>query len=277
MAVIDSHQHFWDLEKFDYSWMPSGESVLKKNHLPADLKPLMDDVGVDKTVVVQAVQSIEEARWLLDLADENDFVAGVVAWVDLQSPDLGRDLDELQARAKFCGIRHIWHDEPDDDWIVRPDVIRGLRELASRNIPYDLLPRPQHLRYIPQLLAEVPGLRTVIDHIAKPLIAEGVMEPWAAEMAEIASNPSVFCKFSGMVTEADHENWSVDDLRPYAEQVVGMFGYDRLMFGSDWPVSTLASEYQRTFRAYNAALGDLSEADHANVFGGNAERFYGLR
>ncbi len=276
MAIVDSHQHFWDLGKFDYAWMPSGESVLKKNHLPADIKPLIDEAGVDRTVTVKAVQSIEEARWLLDLADENDFVAGVVAWVDLQSPHVGRDLDELQARAKFCGVRHIWHDEPEDDWIVRPDVLRGLRELASRDIPYDLLPRPQHLRYIPQLLGEVPGLRTVIDHIAKPHIGDGVMEPWATEMAEIAANPSVYRKFSGMVTEADHANWSVDDLKPYAEQVVGLFGYDRLMFGSDWPVSTLASVYGRTFRAYEEALGELSEGDHAKVFGGNAERFYGL-
>lgn len=275
--IVDSHQHFWDLDKFDYSWMPDGESVLKQNRLPADLKPLMDEAGVDRTVIVQAVQSLAEARWLLDLADETDFVAGVVAWVDLQSPDVGRDLDELQARPKFCGVRHIWHDEPDDDWIVRPDVIRGLQELASRDIPYDLLPRPQHLRYIPQLLAEVPGLRTVIDHIAKPHIADGVMEPWATEMAAIAANPSVYCKFSGMVTEADHARWSVADLKPYAEQVVRMFGYDRLMFGSDWPVSTLASEYPRTFRAYNEALGDLPENDHAMVFGGNAEHFYGLR
>ncbi len=276
MAIVDSHQHFWDLSRFDYPWMPEAESVLKRDHLPADLKPLMHDVGVERTVTVQAVQSIEEARWLLDLADENEFVAGVVAWVDLQSPDVGHDLDELQAREKFCGVRHIWHDEAEDDWIVRQPVLNGLRELASRNIPYDLLPRPQHLRFIPQLLDEVPGLRTVIDHIAKPHIAEGTMEPWATEMAEIAANPSVFCKFSGMVTEADHENWSVDDLKPYAEQVVAMFGYDRLMFGSDWPVSTLASEYQRTFAAYNSALGELSTEDHAKVFGGNAERFYGL-
>ncbi|NQW16655.1 MAG: amidohydrolase family protein [Chloroflexi bacterium] len=276
MTIVDSHQHFWDLSKFDYSWMGEEDSVLKQNHLPETLKPLMDEAGVDRTVIVQAVSSIDEAWWLLDLADANDWVAGVVTWVDLQSPTVGDDLDALQKREKFCGIRHIWHDEPNDDWILSPAVLEGLKELARRDIPYDLLVRPQHLKYVPPLLEAIPDLRTVIDHIAKPLIAETIMEPWATDLAIIASNPSVHCKFSGMVTEADHENWTVGELVPYADRIVEMFGYDRMMFGSDWPVSTLASRYPRTFRSYVETLGDLTPDEFANVVGRNAERFYGL-
>ena len=276
MSVVDSHQHFWDLSKFDYPWMGDGDSVLKQNHLPEMLKPQMDEAGVDRTVIIQAVSSIDEAFWLLDLADVNEWIAGVVAWVDLQSPTVGDDLDALQKREKFCGIRHIWHDEPNDDWILGPAVLEGLRELARRDIAYDLLVRPQHLKYVPPLLEAIPDLRTVVDHIAKPNIAERLMEPWATELAIIASNPSVYCKFSGMVTEANHDNWTVGDLVPYADRIVEMFGYDRMMFGSDWPVSRLASQYPRTFRSYVEALGDLPIDDFAKVFGGNAERFYGL-
>ncbi len=273
--TVDSHQHFWDLTRIEYPWMPE-DSILEKNHLPSTLKPLIDEAGIQRTVIVQAAPTIDESWWLLDLADQNDFVAGVVGWVDLTDPSVGRDLDALMKHPKFCGIRHIWHDEPDDSWLVEPRVLKGLGELAQRDIPYDLLPRPQHLRYIPEALAATPGLRTVIDHIAKPHIADGVIEPWATEMAEIATNPTVYCKFSGMVTEADNENWTVEDLKPYASQIVEMFGYDRLMFGSDWPVSTQASDYVRTIRAYEAALGDISPEDHASVFGGTAIRFYGL-
>lgn len=274
--VIDSHHHFWDLSKLDYAWMPPGESVLKRDYLSEDLRPLIARAGIDRTVIVQAHQSLDEAYWLLDIADETHFVAGVVAWVDLADPSVAATLDELGKRRRFCGVRHIWHDEPEDAWIVRPDVIRGLRELAARDIPYDLLPRPRHLRYVPEMLDSVPGLRTVIDHIAKPLIGEGTMEPWATDLAAAAGNPTVYCKVSGMVTEADHAQWTVGDLKPYVAKVVELFGYERLMFGSDWPVCTQAGSYQQVFDAAVGALGPLSEDDRAAVFGGNAAGFYGL-
>ena len=274
--VVDSHQHFWELSRLEYSWMPEGESPLRRNFLPADLRPLIADAGVDRTVIVQAHQSMDETYWLLDLADETDFVAGVVAWVDLADPNVGATLDELMTRRYFCGVRHLWHDEADLGWVVRPDVIRGLEELAARGIAYDLLSRPPHLTYIPELLEKVPDLRTVVDHISKPLIAEGETEPWSTDLARVAEIPTVMCKVSGMVTEADHESWTPDDLRPYVERVVELFGYDRLMFGSDWPVCTQAATYGQVSDAARDTLGPLSDSDRGAVFGGNAARFYRL-
>ena len=274
--VVDSHQHFWDISRLDYSWMPEDESPLRRDFLPADLRPLIADAGVDRSVIVQAHQSMDETYWLLDLADETDFVAGVVAWVDLADPNVGATLDELTERRYFCGVRHPWHDEVDFAWVVRPDIVRGLRELAVRGIAFDLLSRPPHLPFIPQLLNEVPDLRTVVDHISKPLIAEGEIEPWSTDLARVAENPTVMCKVSGMVTEAVHESWTLEDLRPYVERVVEVFGYDRLMFGSDWPVCTQAAAYGQVVSAYREALGPLSDSDRDAVFGGNAARFYRL-
>ncbi len=274
--VVDSHQHFWDLSRLDYSWMPEDESPLRRDFLPADLRPLIADAGVDRSVIVQAHQSMDETYWLLDLADETDFVAGVVAWVDLADPNVGATLDKLTERRYFCGVRHLWHDEADLGWVVRPDIVRGLRELAARGIAYDLLSRPPHLPFIPQLLKGVPDLRTVVDHISKPLIAEGEIEPWSTDLARVAENPTVMCKVSGIVTEADHENWTPDDLRPYVERVVELFGYDRLMFGSDWPVCTQAATYGQVVSAYREVLGPLSDTDRDAVFGGNAACFYRL-
>jgi len=275
-SIVDSHHHFWDLSELDYPWMPPGDNVLRQNRLPGDLKPLIEEVGIQKTVIVQAHSSIEEARWLLRLAAQNEFVAGVVVWVDLTNPDLGNTLDDLMLDPYFKGVRHIWHDEPNDDWIMQSAVIDGLKGLAVREIPFDFLARPQHLPYIPRVLDAVPDLKAVLDHIGKPLIADRVLEPWMSDMGRVAEIPSIYCKISGMVTEADPDNWSPDDLLPYVDKVVGMFGYNRLMFGSDWPVCTLAGSYKQVFHAASRALGKMSVADRSAVFGGNAERFYGL-
>ena len=275
-SVVDSHHHFWDLAEFAYDWMPPGDNVLRHDRMPHNLRPLIEGVGVQKTVIVQAHSSIEEARWLLELAASNDFVAGVVVWVELADPDVGNTLDILQDDPYLKGVRHIWHDEPHNAWIMRPAVLNGLKELAKRDIPFDLLPRPQHLPYIPRVLDAVPDLRTVVDHIAKPLISEGVFEPWLSDLRRVAEIPGVHCKVSGMVTEADTEKWKPDDLTPYVANVVEMFGYDRLMFGSDWPVCTLAGTYEQVFRAAEYVLGPMSDNNRAAVFGGNAERFYGL-
>ena len=275
-SIVDSHHHFWDLSELDYPWMPPGDNVLRQNRLPGDLKPLIEEVGIQKTVIVQAHSSIEEARWLLRLAAQNEFVAGVVLWVDLTDPDLGNTLDDLMLDPYFKGVRHIWHDEPNDDWIMQSAVIDGLKELAVREVPFDFLARPQHLPYIPRVLDAIPDLKAVVDHIGKPLIADRVLEPWMSDMSRVAEIPSIYCKISGMVTEANPENWSPDDLVPYVDKVVDMFGYNRLMFGSDWPVCTLAGSYKQVFHAASRVLGKMSVADRAAVFGGNAERFYSL-
>lgn len=274
--TVDSHHHFWDLTRLDYPWMPPGPSVVRQNYLPPDLKPEIEAVGIDRTVIVQAHQSLEEAKFLLEIANETDFVAGVVAWVDVQSPNVGSDLDSLIDYGPLVGIRHQVEDDPDDDWLAANETIRGLKEIAARGLAYDMLVRPRHMKHVPTVAEKVPELRLVIDHIAKPLIADGVMELWASAMAEIASIPGVYCKVSGMVTEADHDNWKVDHLRPYVEHVREQFGMDRLMFGSDWPVCLLASSYQRVFDAAIEAIGPLTEQEKSDFLGGNATRFYRL-
>ncbi|MAF52610.1 MAG: hypothetical protein FI707_14915 [SAR202 cluster bacterium] len=275
-TIVDSHHHFWDLSKLDYAWMPAGESVIKRTYLPADLRPVLRQNDVSKTVVVQAHQSLDETEFLLDIARDTDFVAGVVAWVDLQSPNVGVDLDRLMRRPKLVGVRHQVEDDPDDDWLVRSETVRGLRMLAERGLAYDVLARPRHLSRVPDLAERVPDLRMVIDHIAKPLIKDGVMGPWASDIAAVAEIPGVHCKVSGMVTEADHETWTLADLIPYVAHVVDVFGYDRLMFGSDWPVCLLASGYDRVLDAALEAVAPATPANRAAFLGRNAIRFYGL-
>jgi len=273
--VIDSHHHFWEIDRFDYSWMPEG-SPLATDYGPEELKPLIANAGVDYTVIVQAVSSPDEARWLLELAEDNEFIAGVVGWVDLTDPEVGHTLDELQQSKCFVGVRHIWESEEDPGWIVNSGAINGLKELARRDLAFDFLAKPPNLPYIPQVMDQVPDLRAVVDHIAKPLIADHVVEPWLTDLRKVASINGVHCKVSGMITEANHQNWTVDDLRPYVHHVLGMFGSDRLMFGTDWPVCTLAGGYEQVVDTAREILGSLSPAAKADVFGGTAARFYRL-
>ena len=274
--IVDSHHHFWDLDMFDFGWMSGAPDVLRRNYLPADLAPELERTGVSRTVLVQATQDAGEADFLLDLAEANEFIAGVVAWTDLTADDLGATLDRLMKRRGLVGIRHLVHDEQDDAWLARDDVVRGLGELERRGLAYDLLLRPQHLRYIPALAERLPDLRMVVDHIAKPSIAEGTMEPWATDIAAVASVPGIYCKLSGMVTEADHSRWTVDDLKPYVAHVVEHFGLDRLMWGSDWPVCRLAASYERVLESAIDAVGPISEGEREKLVGANATRFYRL-
>ena len=272
--TVDSHHHFWDLGKLDYGWMPPGPSVLRRNYSPEDMAPLLVQNGIDKTVVVQAHESVAEAEFLLGLAEAHDFIAGVVAWVDLTSPDVGKVLDRLGRRPGLVGIRHGVEHDADEAWLGRDDTIRGLKELPQRGLAYDLLLKLQHIKYVRLLAEKVPDLRLVVDHIAKPPIASGQMEPWAAEIADIATIPGLYCKLSGMVTEADHSRWSVDDLKPYVAHVVEQFGYGRLMWGSDWPVCLLAGPYGRVLEATLRAVGPITLEGRARLMGRNAIEFY---
>ena len=274
--TVDSHHHFWDVSRLDYPWMPPGPSVVRRNYLPQDLEPLAAEAGIKQTVLVQAQQSLEEANFLLDIAESSDLVAGVVAWADVQSPTLGEDLDTLMKRDKLVGIRHQVEDDPDDDWLVRPDTIRGLREIAARGLAYDMLVRPRHMKHVPTVAERVPGLRMVIDHIAKPLIMQQITAPWDALMKGIAEIPDIHCKVSGMVTEADHSNWTVSDLMPYVSHVREVFGMERLMFGSDWPVCLFAASYKRVVDVAIEAIGQTTDEERAGFMGGNAARFYKL-
>jgi L-fuconolactonase len=274
---IDAHQHFWDIKRFQYPWMPTGESPLRRNFLPRDLEPILKRNRFDGSVVVQANAILDETRWLLDLASEHEFIRGVVGWVDLTDPHVGAVLDELQRHPKFKGVRHMVQDEPDVHWLVREDVLRGLGELARRGIPYDLLLRPQHLKLVPLLAKTVPDLRMVIDHIAKPPIASGRLDGWAEDIAIAAQFPQVFCKLSGMVTEADPHNWNAGHLRPYVAHVLSVFDADQLMFGSDWPVCLVAADtWKQVLAAFTQAIGPQPEDTREKLLGGTATRFYSL-
>ena len=274
--IVDSHHHFWDLERLDYGWMPPGDSVLRRDYLPEDLAPVLARNGVSRTVLVQAHESVEEAGWLLDLAGASDFVAGVVAWVNLASPDVGRVLDGLMKRPKLVGVRHGVEHDADQAWLTRDASVRGLKELEARGLRYDLLTRPHQLAHIPPLAEKAPDLRMVVDHISKPPISTGEMEPWATDIAEVAAIPGIYCKVSGMVTEADQSAWKPEDLEPYVAHVLRVFGAGRLMFGSDWPVCLLAASYDEVLGAALQALGPVSDDDRAKILGGNAIDFYGL-
>ncbi len=273
---IDAHQHFWSLDKFTYSWMPEGESRLKRNFLPEDLAPILESARMDGTVLVQATTDIAETRWLLELAEEHPFIKGVVGWVDLTDPELGRTLDQFQRNRHFKGVRHPVHDEEDMRWILRDDVVSGLGELARRNIPYDLLLRPLHLPLIPMLAERVPGLRMVIDHLAKPLVAGRQLEGWAEDLAIAAQVPRMHCKLSGLVTEADPQEWTAADLQPYLSHALSVFGPGRCMFGSDWPVCLLAARWKQVLAAFTQALGPLPQTVRDQLLGDTAAVFYSL-
>jgi L-fuconolactonase len=254
---IDSHQHFWDLGRFHYSWMPPPPSRIHRNFLPENLAPLLDLNRFDGSVLVQANTLLEESRWLLELASANPFILGVVGWADLTSPQLGAALDEFQRHPRFKG------------------VLGGLREVARRGLPYDLLLRPQHLPLVPRLAEAVPELRMVIDHIAKPPIAAGWTESWARDMERAAELPRVSCKLSGMITEAA-PNWAPSDLRPYVLFILERFGPDRLMYGSDWPVCLLAGNFKRALAAFTQALAPVPTPVRNKIMGETACAFYGL-
>jgi len=273
---IDAHQHFWDLSRLTYPWMPSEPSPLRKTYLPSTLQPILETHRFEGSVVVQAHHSLDETRWLLELARENDFIKGVVAWVDLTDPLLGRTLDELQPDPHFKGVRHLVHDEPDPQWLLHPDVLRGLGELARRDIPYDLLLRPLHLPLVPVLADKLPSLRMVIDHIAKPSISSGEFDHWARLMEAVFPLTRIYCKLSGMITEAPWHNWSASDLRPYVTFVMQGFGPERLMFGSDWPVCTQAASFKQWFDALTILTLNASEEHRRKLFRDNAERAYRL-
>jgi L-fucono-1,5-lactonase len=266
--MIDSHQHFWQLGRFDYPWMSSDLGVLYRDYLPEDLEPMLQQNGIDKTMLVQASNSIEETRWLLELAEANPFIAGVVGWIDLMNPDL-----DLCSHPKFKGVRHLVESEPDDDWLIQPAVLSGLDKLSC---PYDLLVHTRHLKYVPQVVESCPELQFVIDHLAKPPIARNEIQEWAGAMKRVAAFPNVYCKLSGLVTEANWSSWQTEDLRPYVNEALNLFGVDRMMFGSDYPVCLLASSYDRVLGSFQDLLKDLNDNDRDKIFSQNAQRFYRL-
>lgn len=278
MVVIDSHQHFWRLSgPFDYSWLDApANAPIRRDFLPEHLEPHLRTANVERTVFVQTQHNVEENRWVLGLAEKHDFIAGVVGWVDLAGDRCEEQLGEFRGNPKFVGVRHITQDEPDDDFIVRPDVLRGLAVLEKHGVPFDLLFYVKHLRHVPTLARRFPSLPMVIDHLAKPRIREHRTDDWLPDFRAAAAFPNVSCKLSGMVTEADWRNWTPADLVPYVRTALECFGPDRCMFGSDWPVCELAGSYQRVYEALVEALGPITAGEREKIFGGTAARFYGL-
>jgi L-fuconolactonase len=275
--AIDSHQHFWNLDLFQYDWMSPGNPILFQNYVPEKFEPMLAEVGVEKVVAVQAHQSLAETRWLLALADKFDFIAGAVGWVDLLDKNVAGQLTELARHPKLKGIRHLVQDEPQDDWILQPQVLQSINKLSEYDLTYDVLIFPKHLKYIPRLVEKCPNTSFVIDHLAKPPIAAGAIADWKKDLKAVAEFSGIYCKLSGLVTEADHQNWDRDELRPFVETALELFGADRLMFGSDYPVCLLAASYQSVLQTYRSFLHDLSENEQDQIMRENAIRFYNLQ
>ena len=272
---IDSHQHFWKYNEAEYPWIGKG-TPLQRDWLPADLERETAKVHIDGSVAVQARQTVDESRWLLQLAEKSPFIKGVVGWVDLRSEKVADDLASLSKHKKFIGVRHVVQSEPDTEFMLKPEFLRGLGELHAFDFTYDLLLYPKHLPVGVKVVAKFPQIRFVLDHIAKPLIRAGMMQPWQDDIREFARHKNVFCKISGMVTEAKQPGWKKEDFRLYLDVVFETFGEDRVMFGSDWPVCLLAGSYEQVHDLVADYFNQFSTEAKAKFFGGNAAKFYRL-
>jgi L-fuconolactonase len=276
--VVDSHHHFWNLAWRAYPWM-QGNPALQQTFEPAQMRPLLHEEGIDYTVLVQTVSDVQETREFLQIAGETDFVAGVVGWVDLSDTDVDVTIRALKDRPDgkyLVGIRHQVHDERDTEFLSRGLIQNGIMRVGAAGLVYDLLLKPAYINSAVACASALPDTRFVIDHIAKPEIAKHGFTDWARKMTSFSDMPHVYCKLSGMVTEADWTSWTVEDLKPYVHKVMELFGEDRVMFGSDWPVCTLAGSYHQVIEALREALGPISPETEAKIFGGNAIRWYRL-
>lgn len=273
--IIDAHQHFWHFDPVRDSWITDDMAVIQRDFLPADLEPVLTENGVDGCVAVQASQSEDETMFLVSMAQNYDFVKGVVGWVDLQSSRLYDRLEVLSTFEEIKGFRHVAQAEPDD-FLMRPSVINGIRQLAAFDLTYDILIYPTQLKAALHLVREVPEVNFVIDHLAKPYIKRQEISRWSNFMTEIAKQPNVSCKLSGMVTEADWQNWSKKDFFPYLDVVFEQFGPDRLLFGSDWPVCLVAANYTQVKNLIEEYVAPWGDEVRSKVMGANAVEFYSL-
>ena len=277
--VVDAHHHLLDPARFDYPWQTPELAAIDRRFGSDDLAPELTAAGIDSTILVQTISSTDETREFLATAAAVPFIDGVIGWVDMTDPGVSGTLDELRAGPGgewLVGIRHQVHDEPDPDWLLRPDVRRGLAAIEAAALTYDLLVRPRELSAALIVAREMPGLRFVIDHLAKPPIRSGTSEPWASLLRPFGELTNVSCKLSGLVTEADPMTWRVANLAPYAEIALDAFGPERLLFGSDWPVCLLAATYADVVGAARALTATLSTTERAAIFGGAAEAAYRL-
>jgi L-fuconolactonase len=274
---IDAHHHLWRYTAEEYGWIDESMSLLRRNFLPSDLVREIAAAGIGGTVAVQARQTLEETRWLLELADGCEAIRGVVGWAPIGCADFARVMEELAHRPKLKGLRHVIQGEKDENFILREDFNAGIRALLGSGLVYDILIYERHLPQAIEFVDRHPEQVFVLDHIAKPRIAAGMIEPWAGWIRELARRENVWCKVSGMVTEAEWSSWSAETLRPYLDVVVGAFGVGRLMAGSDWPVCLVASDYGRWFGVLRDYFGRFSERERELVFGETAVEVYGLK
>jgi L-fuconolactonase len=270
---IDAHQHFWHYVPSEYPWIDETLAPLRRHFLPKDLHPLLAAAGIDGCVAVQARQNLEETAFLLDLADRNPYVLGVVGWVDLRGPGARDQIARFARHPRFVGVRHIVQAEPDDRFLLGPQFLKGVSLLAEFDLAYDILIYPRHLPVAAEFVERFPSQRFVLDHLAKPEIRSGEIRSWERGLRRLAEHPNVMAKLSGLVTEADWARWTPEGLRPYLDAAFAAFGPDRLMIGSDWPVCTVAGEYGRVMGAVISYLEGRPGAE----LGGNAARLWKLR
>lgn len=274
---IDAHQHYWIMSRDDYGWITPELPVLYQDYLPKDLTPHLNKHQLDGSIVVQAAPTIEETEYILSLAVMTPSILGVVGWLDLNDPQHWTQYELYRQHPKFVGFRIMIQDMADASSLLKPPFVKALRSYAEEDVPVDLLLVSHQLETLTKLLDEVPNLRGVIDHIAKPAIAEGIQEPWLSYMKEIAKHPNIYCKLSGMVTEADHLSWKPEHLTEYIRSVLELFGSERVMFGSDWPVCLLAASYDQVVDVLEQAIpSSWGEIERTRLFGTNAKEFYKL-
>jgi L-fuconolactonase len=274
---IDAHQHFWKYDQGEYGWIDDSMGALRRDFLPADLKPELERAGLQGCVAVQARQTLQETRWLLELAERAPFILGVVGWVDLRSSGVGFELEALAYESKLVGVRHVVQSEPDDRFLLQPEFLCGISILEEFDLAYDILIYAKHLPVAAEFVARFPRQRFVLDHLAKPPIKSGALDPWARGIRELATFPNVYCKVSGLVTEADWQAWKPEDLRPYLDVAFECFGPNRLMIGSDWPVCTVAAPYSLVMDVVKNYISKYAAEERNAVLGGNAAKFWRLK
>ena len=279
MVRVDTHQHFWNMDEVAYPWLKPAHGPIYRNFGADELAPQLAAAGVDKTVIVQAMNSYADTDAMLAIAEDNDWVAGVVGWLPIHDPaETARKLEEYRLSPYFKGVRHLIHDEPNPDWVVQKQVIEGLRILADSGLTFDVVAVfPDHLKHVPTLAERAPDLKLVIDHLAKPPLGDAERAVWREQMAAAAESPKVYAKLSGLNTAmADAENWTYEDLKPLVDAAIELFGVERLMFGSDWPVALLAGDYAKVWSETCKCLADLTAAERDAILGGTGNAFYQL-
>jgi L-fuconolactonase len=274
--IIDSHQHFWQYEPVKHAWIDDDMFAIRKDFMPEDLKIVYQENGIDGCVAVQADQTLAETDFLLKLASENNFIKGVVGWVDLRSATVNAQLEAYSNHKKLKGFRHVVQGEPDHNFLLRSHFLKGILLLEQYNYTYDLLVFPYQLGATLEFVKQFPNQKFVIDHIAKPYIKDGFYDGWAVLMQEIAKQENVFCKLSGMITEADYKTWTAEQINPYMDLVLESFGSDRIMFGSDWPVCLVAGNYSKVKKLTTNFISKLGIDEQKNIMGASAIKFYNL-